>query len=1540
MNNALNKSVRHHLSLGLLGLLALSIGSPAARAGLTFTVDVLRYNQGNNYRFYTPLETNSTAPAAPLGTYFISSPFYSLQQPTNGSWREIEVSTNGVNTLAGVENPYNDFNSVMQQITNGTWTILFTNATTTNLYTFTVSAPSITSNMLPATIITFPANGELNLTNQPTFTWQGPTNWAGSGYAFVYDYYVNNYGYIFSEYAPLPASQTSWTIPVAIPSGKNCSIQLNFTTNHTTPVFVATTPLSTNSSHQAISGWVAASTMETGDGVSFAITNPPATGNALVAHYTFDNSGNLGQDSSGHGYDLNYNGGSGVTSTGTAKAGSGAAQFDGSSFFGYTTTPSNILSTLAGDFTLSFWIKTTQNDGNENGAGWAGTGLVSADVPGQQYDLIPAALDGGQIGFNTGPYDDTLNTSIDINDGNYHHVAVTRNQTTGEKQIYIDGVLNTSQLATLNPLSDPRSLAIGCKIDASQPDPINLSPSQYFNGLLDDIQVYSGVLSSNVVAQLYANPGSTAAVSGGGHTLVAHYAFDDRGNYGLDSSGQGNDINCGSGWGTNLSEVITNDAVAGGGALQFFGYSSIVPCGQAFTNWTNTLAGSFSVSAWIKTTNVIGNDGDALSDYNGQSIIYADNNQLGATPVALTGSKVAFRTTDPDGNDDTLHSLQSVTTGNYVHIVSTRDQITGVKKIYINGTLDSSDIASTEFLSGAEYVSIGGELFSAYQGRVDDVQIYAGVLAASEVAYLHEHPGTSVADVSGNSQDFNVALGTTNLNWATSGDTSWFVETTNTYNGAPSAAQSGSVTNNQTSVLATTVTGPGTLTFYWQNTSLNNLYLEFDLDGIPDVLWGFTAWTQAGPFTIPAGQHTLSWTVHANGDNDPTAAGYLAQVSYVAITAPVITLNPFDQTNYPGYNVALLAAATSANTNNAITWQWFKVGNPAPIPNATTALFIPTNSGTVGVAGSYYAVASTLSGPVNTTTAAVSFVSAPLPPDWSRAFKSPFSPVDNTQITKDYYYGCFVDPNGNLYAAAEFGGNTTVGTSNLNSGSGGDAAGLVKQSPAGAPLWAVGITNNGGGSANALCVAPAPGGGAYLAGNYSGNNWLGTHPLTDAGNGDMFLARFDANGSNVWWKTFGGTNSDFMTLNALAADPAGNVTLSGLLGAGPVSIGSSNYTVVGQEGIVIQLDQTGAVRWSQLLPGEWGEYLTGSAGRLYVSINPTTGNGTTNVVIGGVTNLTDRTWAIACLNETNGQAIWVRGVGARFDSANGNPYSSGLIDDVPRLAVSGTNVFLTGVAYDASASFGAITVNFGDLRGQYFARYDTNGNAQVATHYGSVTTTPNAAVADASGNVYVSGTFDTFSIFGNHMIAAPVATRPFNGIFSQAFLAKMDRNGNPLWAREAVASTFGTVNFLGIALATDGVWASGWCLSGYYPETVPVVFGTNNVISSGRAVYGGPGGSLNFIWYPAGVLAKITDSASAALPVTLLNPQTAGSNFQFQFLSQAGLSHAVQYRTNLVAGSGWQTYSTVTGDGTLKTIPIPLSVFSPSRQGFVRVATQ
>lgn len=1291
MNNIPIKSARHSLRLGLLCLIALSFGLPAAHAGLTFELRMYRNDQGQTYQFYSPLSTNSTAPDAPLGTYIINSP----QWPTSGSTRSFELTTNGLTTTAGQEHwTYHDFDTVMQEITNGTWTILFTNATTTNLFTFTVSAPTMTSNMLPATIITYPSNGALLLTNHPTFTWQGP-GWPVEGYAYVV---YSDWSLI--QYVSLPSSHNDWTISTPIPDGIDYNLNLGYVTNNATPVFVAATPLNTNSSHQPISGWISTSTFETSASVSFAVTN------------------------------------------------------------------------------------------------------------------------------------------------------------------------------TVNP--------------------------------------------------------------GGAHTLVAHYAFDDSGNLGQDTSGHDNYMNGSSWWGSPTHQFDT-DAEAGGGAVQFFGTSAMTPGDLPRTNWNLTLAGSFSVSAWVKTTASRGyDDDDALY---GATIFWTYNdhgNTNDTIPLAITGSKAAFMTRDHLGNSMTLHSGASVNDGNYHMITVTRNQSTGEKKIYVDGNLEASETGTTDPLNGNDYwLSIGGSSSSSYTGLLDDVQLYSGVLSASAVAGIYNSPGSTAPDVAGGIS-LGDALNAPELAWTTTGDAAWFGQTNNTHDGV-SAAQSGGVTGSQSSTLSTTVTGPGTLTFYWSSLAEDPngaFFYEFYIDGdyVYDI-YGDWSWTQDGSHTIAAGQHTLRWTVYASDDTDPNQAGFLDQVTYVPDLTPIITLNPFNQTNYPGYNAALLAAATNSSS---INWQWFKVGSASPIPNATNALYIPTNSGTAGVAGSYYAVASAPAGSANTATASVSFVSAPLPPAWAHALKSPFGPVDGSVFNKDYYLGCAVDPAGDIYVAAQYFGNMNVRTNgnveNILTAPGSYGAALVKHSASGNALWAVGLTNNQTGNSYGMTVAVAPGNGAYLASQIGGTNWLGTNRFVETAGSSLLLSRFDSSGSNVWSKLIGGTNSVRTSYNLLVADDSGNVTLGGSM-SGTVSFGGTNLSAPAGGGFIVQFDATGAVRWAQTVP-DYTSGLADGSGLLYVSLQSTVSDGVTNVSIGSLSNVTDRAWAVACLNASNGKPLWLRGVGHQY-GAN----SAGLTIDWPLISVSGSNVFLTANTFGSSVVFGGLSVPLPGGRGQYFARYDTNGTPWAANGFGSPTTMLWASGANASG-VYVTGDFNSYSQFGSLLIAAPAFTTndldfTYNGFdyiyFTQPLVAKFDLNGNPLWSRNGVSSAF--ANFRGIATTSDGVWASGFLK--IRDLSSPAQFGTN-FVSSDLYVPGG-GGPSPIIFTQAGMIAKIAD-APTATPVTLLSPQIIGLNFQFQFLSQAGFNHSILYRTNPVAGD-WQTNSAIAGDGTLITITVPLSVFDLSKQGFIRVST-
>ena len=425
--------------------------------------------------------------------------------------------------------------------------------------------------------------------------------------------------------ATIPVTQTSLLSPNVLYQGFN-TITPHYDSNSTTAV-VSSVP--TNDASQAISSWVSTAHLQDSASSQFTVgaVDTSGTSHTLVARYAWDGT-NLdgtasGVDTSGNGYDLNFGGGfgtqGGVNSTTTAAAGSRAIQFhDGDAnsagYVGWDPTPAPLLSALSGSFTISCWIKTTQNNlGWDDAPAYYGAGIVSADNGGLANDLVPLALTGTKIGFNTGGSveDVTLNSINPVNDGIYHHIVVTRNQVTGQKIIYIDGVLDNFSSGTTNLLDDPQLLTIGAMSDASNPDPASTGYYNGYDGLLDDLQIYSGILSSNEVAQLFSNPSSTAPDSSDGHQNVAHYAFEDGTStfqLGVDSSANGNHLSGYSYWG--MVHTNSSTAVAGTNAVEFFGTSSINANDQVRTNLNTVLAGSFSFSAWVKTTASTGNDSD------------------------------------------------------------------------------------------------------------------------------------------------------------------------------------------------------------------------------------------------------------------------------------------------------------------------------------------------------------------------------------------------------------------------------------------------------------------------------------------------------------------------------------------------------------------------------------------------------------------------------------------------------------------------------------------------------------------------------------------------------------------------------------------------------------------------------------------------------------------------------------------------------------------------------------------------------------------
>lgn len=202
--------------------------------------------------------------------------------------------------------------------------------------------------------------------------------------------------------------------------------------------------------------------------------------------YAADSSPNLNHGFCGYGFLCPTFGGPGTMGS--------AVTFNADSFLEVTNTIPN-------SFTVAAWIKTTQNGGGW-GPAYSGVGVIWSDVGGYAPDMIPMAIVNGNLAFGTGCLDsidgyDTLTSTVPVNTGEWVHVAVTRDNTTGGKQVYLNGVLNNANLegrtCSLNALG---VIALGS----------NPLDNRYYAGQLDDVYFYDRVLSAAEIQSLIPPP--------------------------------------------------------------------------------------------------------------------------------------------------------------------------------------------------------------------------------------------------------------------------------------------------------------------------------------------------------------------------------------------------------------------------------------------------------------------------------------------------------------------------------------------------------------------------------------------------------------------------------------------------------------------------------------------------------------------------------------------------------------------------------------------------------------------------------------------------------------------------------------------------------------------------------------------------------------------------------------------------------------------------------------------------------------------------
>ncbi len=184
--------------------------------------------------------------------------------------------------------------------------------------------------------------------------------------------------------------------------------------------------------------------------------------------------------------------------------------------------------------------------------------------------------------------------------------------------------------------------------------------------------------------------------------------------------------------------------------------------------------------------------------------------------------------------------------------------------------------------------------------------------------------------------------------------------------------------------------------------------------------------------------------------------------------------------------------------------------------------------------------------------------------------------------------GVAVDPTGNALVTGTFLGSATfgVGEPNETTLTGRYAMFIAQYAPDGSLRWArsAGVTS----VVEGLSIAADAAGNALVTGHFNGSTTFGageanetTLTVPSFSGPDIFVAKYDPNGSLIWARSAGGSSSDGG--RGVAVDAGGNALVTGYyLGSATFGAGEANETTLAGDGIFIaQYAPDGTLRWAR-----------------------------------------------------------------------------------------------------------------------------------------------------------------------------------------------------------------------------------------------------------------------------------------------------------------------------------------------------------------------
>ena len=457
----------------------------------------------------------------------------------------------------------------------------------------------------------------------------------------------------------------------------------------------------------------------------------------------------------------------------------------------------------AGAFTVEFWANPNQSpndyfcpvssiDDNEND-GNSREGWIFYEASGNQWVFRL----GNASGYIAEP------TGGTVTPGAWQHVVGVYTGSTAS--LYINGVLVAGPTTASGYLPNANT-TVPLIIGATSLE------NRTFDGLVDEVAVYSGALSASVIAAHYA-AATTNNAGYGAQILASHplayWRLDEPAFAGLPSGTLPVAFNLGS-LGNQANGYYQPGAIIGvpGPTGPGFGASNTacyLPCDSfidvpngSFLNLTNAL----TVSAWVQTPATFGQN---------QSIV-----SLGAGSVQLTVNYLG-RAAFVDGTQSfgTLQSPSVIDDNKWHHLVGVYNGA-NTESLYVDGNLAiQSTLATVKPISTGEDLFIGDDpdpfAIAFFNGNVDQVAIFASALDLNQIMWLYA-TGYNATDISGTAGP--PASGSVNLSWVTVPGEVYLLEYTTNLSPANWITLEGPVSATSTNITFTDVPGTDQQRFY------------------------------------------------------------------------------------------------------------------------------------------------------------------------------------------------------------------------------------------------------------------------------------------------------------------------------------------------------------------------------------------------------------------------------------------------------------------------------------------------------------------------------------------------------------------------------------------------------------------------------------------------------------------------------------------------------------------------------------------------------